>query len=165
MIFFGLNCTALRPEPTLVGRHVGTLCRCRRQGHACLPGLCLPLHPSRRAELFCSPLQLFAKHRGPSAWKISRLHALLLPAGLLPSLSIELLRGDCAHIRGEGAALGSIGISVLPCPSQVPNDLRVSSLEPCMDLGDIPPPPWETLVCDGPETLGLACVSQTFLPP
>lgn len=42
--FFGLNCTALRPEPTLAGEHVGTLCHCRRQG---LPGWALPTPASQ----------------------------------------------------------------------------------------------------------------------
>lgn len=139
------------------------------QAGPCLAGLCLPLHPGWHVGLFCSPLRLFAKHRGPGAWKISCLHALLLPAGLLPSFPVKSLGGDRARDRGEGPALGSIGISVLPCPDQVPNELKVSlgSLEPCMDLGDVPPPPQEMAVCDGPEILGLAntCVSQTFLPP
>lgn len=54
--FFGLNRMALRLEPTLARERVGTLCHCHRQGHACLAGLCLPLHPGRHVGLFCSPL-------------------------------------------------------------------------------------------------------------
>ena len=103
--FFGLNCMALRLESTFAREHVGTLCCCRWQGHACLPGLCLPLHPSQHVGLFCSPLRLFAKHRGPGAWKISRLHTLLLPAGLLPSLPVKSLGGDCSW-RGQGSCTG-----------------------------------------------------------
>lgn len=90
-------------------------------------------------------------------WKISCLHTLLLPAGLLPSLPVKLLGGDCSR-QGRGGCTGVHRISVLPCPNQVPNELRVSfsSLEPCMGLEDVPPPPQEMSVHDGPETLGLA---------